>query len=538
MKNVFSVSAACLSLGLVTSGVISAEPKGEQIYSVEDAPNRIQLEVKTRETTRIFLTTQSEKYLRGEIESQSALSKVKVRDESGSFERTLLTNDSESPIFLHLQKAGKYTIQVEAGNENANVTVSLATVPLKPDQNVNPKAPPISPDLVALQKDLLKGKSSAEKLFWEKVSQKGTPYIEPHDAENVSVTFLWKGKVNNVRLLGAPYDGHAYLSKLEGADLWHKTYVVPKDFRLSYRMSPNMPQLENPKGREQRMAVLANLQLDPNNHHSWDIPEEGIALSTVTHGHPPSGDWLDENTENTGTVSVHEFVSKQLDNTRSVAIYRPYNDKALEADAPLLILFDGDSYLHRAKTPKLLDYLIETQQIPPMRAAFLNNPSQKLRGVELTPNPDFARMLATEFMPWLSLHHHIAPKAKNTVLSGSSYGGLASLYIAFQHPDEFGKVLSQSGSFWWSPKGEPGMWLNREIEVNTRKPIQVYHNAGAFELLPDFANILETNRHMHDVLERKGYDVTFKEFASGHDYFSWRITLADGLTSLFPMSVK
>jgi enterochelin esterase family protein len=37
---------------------------------------------------------------------------------------------------------------------------------------------------------------------------------------------------------------------------------------------------------------------------------------------------------------------------------------------------------------------------------------------------------------------------------------------------------------------------------------------------------------MRDVLVAKGYDVDYRTFPGGHDYFWWRETIADGLISL------
>jgi enterochelin esterase family protein len=37
---------------------------------------------------------------------------------------------------------------------------------------------------------------------------------------------------------------------------------------------------------------------------------------------------------------------------------------------------------------------------------------------------------------------------------------------------------------------------------------------------------------MRDVLEAKGYSVVYSEFAGGHEFLSWRGSVADGLMAL------
>jgi enterochelin esterase family protein len=59
-------------------------------------------------------------------------------------------------------------------------------------------------------------------------------------------------------------------------------------------------------------------------------------------------------------------------------------------------------------------------------------------------------------------------------------------------------------------------------------------DVGSFEA--DFMGqggaILESNRHLRDVLLAKGYDVHYQQFVGGHDYISWRGTFSDGLIAL------
>ena len=110
------------------------------------------------------------------------------------------------------------------------------------------------------------------------------------------------------------------------------------------------------------------------------------------------------------------------------------------------------------------------------------------------------------------------------------------MYTAFHHSDVIGNVLSQSGSFQFkqgaigkdlSPYVEGG-WLMRELAASPKLPLRIYLDAGRFES----PGLLESNRHLRDVLVAKGYPVTYAEFSGGHDYWLWRGTISDGLIAL------
>jgi enterochelin esterase-like enzyme len=60
-------------------------------------------------------------------------------------------------------------------------------------------------------------------------------------------------------------------------------------------------------------------------------------------------------------------------------------------------------------------------------------------------------------------------------------------------------------------------------------PIRFYLEVGRFD---QNGFSLGTNRQLRDVLQLKGYPVTYRELNSGHDYIWWRGSLAEGLISL------
>jgi enterochelin esterase-like enzyme len=124
-----------------------------------------------------------------------------------------------------------------------------------------------------------------------------------------------------------------------------------------------------------------------------------------------------------------------------------------------------------------------------------------------------------------------------TAIGGYSLGGVAGPCAGLRHPETFGLILSQSGSYWFEPTradyAEPN-WLARQFAESKKLPLRLYMDAGTNEvdLNGGGGGILATNRQLRDVLRAKGYDVYYQEFAGDHDYINWRGTLADGLIAL------
>ena len=76
--------------------------------------------------------------------------------------------------------------------------------------------------------------------------------------------------------------------------------------------------------------------------------------------------------------------------------------------------------------------------------------------------------------------------------------------------------------------------MARQFITSPKKPLRFYLDAGSaeFNATGGADSILFCTRTLRDVLRAKGYEVHFQEFIGGHDYLSWRGTLADGLIAL------
>jgi enterochelin esterase family protein len=432
--------------------------------------------------------------------------------------------------------ASKYTISL---NKISSLDERLAPLP------VNDKF--TSPRIGSLLKQIESGKNEATEVFWNEIQKQGAPLIEPieNNDKDMLVTFLWRAKseTRNVFILWFPFaaakPGGYQMVRLADTDVWYRTLKVRRGARFAYQLSPNDPLVFDERSGAQRNATA---QADPLNPHRWfDNPGstrfEYSSMVELPDAKPQPYIGKREGVP-TGNVEKKHIKSDLLKNERDLSVYTPPGYRRDGTPYHLLVVFDESAYLTRVPTPVILDNLLFEKKIPPMIAVLIANASGDARSRELPPNPDFADFLSQELVPWIRANYHVSTDPHQVVVAGSSYGGIASVYAGFRHPETFGNILCQSGSFWWSaPKPEPYAepnFLAKEFVKSPKLPLRFYMDAGAFEVDMDGlgGSILEPSRHMRDVLLAKGYEVYYQEFVGGHDYLSWRGTLADGLMAL------
>lgn len=525
-------AAACVLVGAL---LMMGAPAGAQTSAQAPlgAGGQVQGSLAAMTTRAHAITAQPGDMVRGSLTGASM--RLVLTNAEGKRERVLATGVGELQEFVFVAGPNPpYALEVRApvaGTYGLRVTEVVTRA-----EQVPPPEVIDSPRIRALQQALAAGGST--EAFWAEVQQRGTPLVEA-DAEpakdgTVRVTFVWRGAQRNAWLFGAPSGNHEQLTRLGTSDVWYRSYRVPAGTRLGYKLAPDVPEL-NAAPMVRRRAILATAQRDPFNARSFpDRPIDIYAGESVFElADAPPQTWVAERPGvPKGTVEPHRITSQALGNTRDVALYRPVGWQPGASGNALLVVFDGDTYQKEVPTPTILDNLIAAGELPPMAAILISNPSRQARGDELPPNPAFARFLATELMPW-ARSQGVAAAPARTVVAGASYGGLAAAYLGLQHPEWFGNVYSQSGSFWWSTPGQEPSSLTRDYVQAPVKPVRFYLEAGLFEgNRTGQIGILESTRHLRDVLRAKGYSVQHREYAAGHDYLHWRGTLATGLTAL------
>lgn len=384
---------------------------------------------------------------------------------------------------------------------------------------------PESPTLNALAKTVTAGGST--EAFWQAQRRQGTPMVEPVDADHKRVTFLWRGARENVFILGSPAGDHDPLFRLGQSDVWFRSYVVPADTLMQYKLAPDVPVITG-SPRDQRRAILVSAQADPLNPHTAVQGKQDrwnryslLDLSPTRYCSAQAAATPIVN----GSLTRHTFTSNQLGNSRDVLLYRP---RSAQPARWTLILYDGQIYQRDYHVANIFDSLIARHVLPPINMVFIDSLDHARRSQELPPNPRFANAMAHELLPWLR-GQGVALQRQKTVLAGSSYGGLAASWVALRYPRLFGNVLSLSGSYWWAPEGEEASWLTRQYQHAPRYPIRFWLQAGRFESSGPDGGIYRNTLEFEQVLKEKGYRVSFHPWSSGHDYTAWCEALVQGM---------
>jgi enterochelin esterase family protein len=384
----------------------------------------------------------------------------------------------------------------------------------------------ISPRISKLEQGIEGGDHQILKNFWEELEEEKTPMVEaiPGDNEYSLVTFLWRAdeikQVSMISLLTNPTT-HP-MTRLLDTDLWYLTCKVRNDVRATYQfieeaLAPSDEADNDPYSR------FARYKPDPLNPLTFDF---------FTEVEDPMG------VKFTRTVLEMPAAPPQPWSRRTW-VYTPagYSQES-DQKYSLLILFDGWGYANLTPTFTILDNLITAELIPPVVAVMPDSLEAEVRMRELIFHSPFNQFLVTELLPWVHQRYQVTSDPGHVVVGGSSAGGLAAAFAAFEHPEVFGNVLAQSGAFAFSfPGEEEPEWLARQFAEREKLSINFYIDAGILEVnslrdIGDGPNLLTATRNFCGVLDEKGYQVTLNELPGGHDYISWEGSLPIGLQTL------
>lgn len=234
-----------------------------------------------------------------------------------------------------------------------------------------------------------------------------------------------------------------------------------------------------------------------------------------------------------GRIIDFELDNHTWGDRRRIHVYLPYEYRPHKA-YPLLICHDGSDYRRFAGIGHVLDNLATRHELAPLIVAFVDGVN---RNGEFGAHPKHPDYLVNDVLPALEHRFRILPGARNRGLMGASFGAVASLWTAWNHPGVFGKLLLQSGSFVFTDVGHHGrgpLWDPVVAFINTFRNDPGRIDAQCFVSCGTFESLIAYNRALVPRMRQAGLAVRFREAADGHNWIAWRDQLREGLTWLYP----
>lgn len=258
-----------------------------------------------------------------------------------------------------------------------------------------------------------------------------------------------------------------------------------------------------------------------------------LLTSPLNAADPPKNDQPDRQPQAgvpQGKVTSGVFTESRIfpGTRRDYSVYVPAQYSA-DKPACLMVFMDGAGYSKpdgNFRVPVVFDNLIHQKAMPVTIAVFVNPGSipatkpeandRSNRSFEYDSMGDrYSRFLTDEFLPVALKGLNVSADPKHRAVCGISSGGICAFTVAWEKPEQFGKVLSHIGSFTNIRDGWAYPGLVRKTK-SAPKPIKVYLQDGKDDLNNLFGNWPLANADLAAALKFAGYDHQFVMTDGGH----------------------
>ncbi len=188
-----------------------------------------------------------------------------------------------------------------------------------------------------------------------------------------------------------------------------------------------------------------------------------------------------------------------------------------------------DNLIHKKKMPVTIGIFIQPGTFPPEKEGAKG---QSNRSFEYdTLSDQYARFLLEEILPEVGKSYNISKDPRDRAVCGISSGGICAFTVAWERPDQFGRVLSHVGSFTNIRGGHNYEALIRKTKP--AKPIKVFLQDGSNDLDNMHGNWPLANQQMAAALKFAKYDYKFVYGEGMHSHVHGGSILPDSLEWLW-----
>ena len=397
-----------------------------------------------------------------------------------------------------------------------------------------------SPRLITLQQQLQKGNNIALASFWQELKAQGTPLVEHRGDKQYVVTLIWRdeeqhkygdltcaigGILNSRRMAPA-------LFQLEKSNLWYRSFLLTSGIRATHHFFVNNQPVSDPLSKHtfpilgDAVSVYGNREMELG---IVELPNAEPDIWTQQKPNVPQG-----------KRHTQLFRSAIVGHAYRLSVYTPFGYSSNNAPYPLLLLYDEYTYTTSIRAPTILDNMIAAGAILPVVAVLFGHVEREDRMREMAFYDPFFTCVKQELLPYIQQRYSVTHEPALTTVAGASMGGIAAMYSGLRYPESFGNVYTHTGSFHSGPLEERAYRrLEQEMQRQGSTQQRFYLDVGVLEIdemgfgSPDGGlNAVQSNRYLRDILQAKGYTVTYVEYAGGHDLLWGGATLADALKVL------
>lgn len=404
-----------------------------------------------------------------------------------------------------------------------------------------------------------------EEAWWQHIAETGTPLVEEFAEGQVLTSYFWRdpqgdetrSTIEQVYVdINCVTDHHSpqpqSLQRLPGTDVWHWSTPIDEQWRGSYSLIPVVAsQLPPPfsgdeasRRRQQREWWISLFPLAISDPLNRSRPYYNSRRQRLSAAHMPAapvqpgwhtfdcGQPADTDQRRLQQLSWN---SRLLGNQRRIWLYTTGSTTDPQ-QRPLAILLDGQHWAEGQPLFSALDAETASGHLPAACWLLIDAIDGDWREKELPCKTLFWEAVQEELLPLARSYADFSQRSDSTLVAGQSYGGLAAMFAGLHWPHRFGRVLSQSGSFWWphvklithfnqAQPHEMG-WLTERLRSGELPagPLKIFQEAGDRE-----CDMVWVNQQMREALVSAGHQVNFRIFSGGHDALCWRGGLLDGL---------
>jgi enterochelin esterase family protein len=382
------------------------------------------------------------------------------------------------------------------------------------------------------------------------------PVMSPEVSPDRTVTFrIAAPSAQNVRITGGDIPNIAQHSQMtKGANgVWEAT-IGPLDAG-AYRYNFNVD------------GVTVT---DPRNAAVSESLSNVWSLVVV-----PGSDNFDTKEVPHGAVASVTYYSTALKKFRRMHIYTPPGYENGKEKYPVFYLLHGagdndDAWTSVGRAGFILDNLIAEKKVKPMIVVMPAGHTQNTtggggagRGAAASVNPnvapppdEFTQDFETDLMPYAESHYRIITDRAHRAIAGLSMGGSQTLNIAIPHLDKFAYIgVFSSGVLGGGGRGRgpaaaatngalvaapaaapvptgPGIWEQQHLaeldNASWKKGLKlVWFSTGRDD------SLIATSRATVDMLNKHGFNASFRDSAGAHTWLNWRDYLVEFTPQLF-----